>query len=551
LIRNLSLLRKFVLLASITPLSIVLVAVLALRGTSQLKYEYDNLYGFMLIPIMALDEANLERERLAAAAHDLERPDLTEGEREALKRVIRTSEGVVQKAINQYKAEWLTTLSPDFTRTLAELGQEQLQKNEAGLVREIDGNYQAYAAQRDLLLAGHQADHRALDAALRQLGEGFSGLVAINRKFADFSNDAAQTAIRNVQRSLAIAGVVVSAVALVVAWRLSRFVLVPVTTLSNASQQLASGKLDVDLGGSETTDGDAHSKDEVYQMMGNFSGLALRLKETIGNVVDFTEVLAVASEQVSSSSSGLSQGNAEQASSVEETSGNLEEMGASITQNADNSRKVEQIAKRGALDAEECGRAVRETMEAMRAIAEKITVIQEIAYQTNLLALNAAIEAARAGEHGRGFSVVATEVRKLAERSQGAAKQVSGLADDSVKVAQRSFELIGELVPSIRKTADLVQEVAAASAEQANGVLQMNQAMAQVDKVTQRNAAASEELAATAEELATQAQSLRELMSFFVIDRGASRRPNARQHRVARKQHGAQELPGSNELRTH
>jgi methyl-accepting chemotaxis protein len=161
---------------------------------------------------------------------------------------------------------------------------------------------------------------------------------------------------------------------------------------------------------------------------------------------------------------------------------------------------------------------VKETVTAMNAIAERISIIEEIAYQTNLLALNAAIEAARAGEHGRGFAVVATEVRKLAERSQAAAKEISGLSTTSVKVAERSGQLLDELVPSIRKTADLVQEVAAASSEQSAGVAQINKAMGQVDQVTQRNASATEELASTAEEMSAQAGGLQQLMSFFRLE---------------------------------
>jgi methyl-accepting chemotaxis protein len=192
-------------------------------------------------------------------------------------------------------------------------------------------------------------------------------------------------------------------------------------------------------------------------------------------------------------------------------------MGVSITQNAENSKQMEQMAVKGARDAEESGGAVKATLEAMQAIAEKISIVEDIAYQTNLLALNAAIEAARAGEHGKGFAVVATEVRKLAERSQAAAKEIGGLTGSSVQVAERAGRSLTELVPAIKKTTELVQEVAAASREQAAGVTQMNKAMAQVDQVTQRNASAAEELSSTAEELASQAETLQEMMAFFRV----------------------------------
>jgi len=195
-------------------------------------------------------------------------------------------------------------------------------------------------------------------------------------------------------------------------------------------------------------------------------------------------------------------------------------MSASITQNSDNSRMMEQVASKGAREAEESGKAVKQTVDAMKSITEKINIIDEIAYQTNLLALNAAIEAARAGEHGRGFAVVATEVRKLAERSQTAAKEISGLASDSVKVAEHSGKLLDELVPSIQKTADLVKEVSAASREQSAGVNQINKAMSQVDQVTQRNASSAEELSSTAEEMASQSEALAQLVGFFKTSDG-------------------------------
>jgi methyl-accepting chemotaxis protein len=252
--------------------------------------------------------------------------------------------------------------------------------------------------------------------------------------------------------------------------------------------------------------------------LGNaLSAMVGRLTQVIGEVWTGANALSSASSQLSSTAQALSQGTSEQAASVEETTSSLEQMSASVTQNAENSRTTETTALKGAEDASQSAKAVGETLEAMTAITEKISIIEEIAYQTNLLALNAAIEAARAGEHGKGFAVVATEVRKLAERSQTAAKEIGDLATSSVKVAERSGQLLEDLVPGIRKTAELVQEVAAASREQSAGVAQINTAMTKVDQVTQRNASASEELASTAEEMSAQAESLQELVAFFRV----------------------------------
>jgi methyl-accepting chemotaxis protein len=245
-----------------------------------------------------------------------------------------------------------------------------------------------------------------------------------------------------------------------------------------------------------------------------------RLTSVIGEVRTGADALSSAASEVSATSQTLSQGTGEQAASVEETTSSLEEMSASITQNAENSRQTEQMATKGAKDAEEGASAVREALEAMKSITQRIGIIEEIAYQTNLLALNAAIEAARAGDHGKGFAVVAQEVRKLAERARSAAVEIGTLAGSSVKVAERSGQLIVELVPAIQRTAALVQEVSASSQEQSSGVSQINKAMSVVDQVTQRTASASEELASTAEEMSSQAESLQQLMAFFRIGDG-------------------------------
>ena len=298
--------------------------------------------------------------------------------------------------------------------------------------------------------------------------------------------------------------------------RLSRSISQPLRSLVEAAERVASGDL------ATRVEIDRH--DEVGQVADSINAMIAKLLEVVSEVRAGAANLAAASGQVSATTQSLSRGTSEQAASVQETTSNIEQMNASISQNADNSRQMEQMAAKGVKDGEESGQAVRETVTAMKSIAEKVSIIEEIAYQTNLLALNAAIEAARAGDHGKGFAVVATEVRKLAERSQAAAREISSLAGSSVRTAERSGTLLSELVPAIRKTADLVQEVAAASREQASGISQVNKAIGHMDQVTQRNAAAGEELASTAEEVASQAESLQQLIAFFKV--GSHHKPS-------------------------
>ena len=245
-----------------------------------------------------------------------------------------------------------------------------------------------------------------------------------------------------------------------------------------------------------------------------------KLAQTISEVNATTDTIASATQQVSSTAQSLSQASSEQAASVEETTASVEEMAASINRNTDNAKVADGMSADGSRKAAEGGVAVNQTVSAMKDIAQKIGIIDDIAYQTNLLALNAAIEAARAGEHGKGFAVVAAEVRKLAERSQVAAQEIGQLASNSVGMAEQAGKLLDEIVPATRKTAELVQEITATSQEQSAGVTQVNAAMGQLNQITQQNASASEELAATAEEMSGQANNLQQLMSFFNVGSG-------------------------------
>ncbi|WP_267435121.1 methyl-accepting chemotaxis protein [Sphingomonas sp. GM_Shp_1] len=261
--------------------------------------------------------------------------------------------------------------------------------------------------------------------------------------------------------------------------------------------------------------------------------MAERLRNVVGDASAAADNVAAGSQQLSASSEQVSQGATEQAAAAEEASASMEQMAANIKQNADNAAQTEKIARQSSKDAEASGVAVDKAVGAMRTIAEKIGIVQEIARQTDLLALNAAVEAARAGEHGKGFAVVASEVRKLAERSQTAAAEISSVSSETVKAAADAGEMLGKLVPDIRRTAELVSEISAACREQDIGASQINQAIQQLDQVTQQNAGASEQISSTSEELAAQAEELQQSIAFFrVEDRGS---PVARAANAQRK----------------
>ena len=305
-----------------------------------------------------------------------------------------------------------------------------------------------------------------------------------------------------------LAVVLIGALALV--YFVSRGITQPMSQTVAALQQLEEGNLTCSL--------DDNRRDEVGQMSSALNSMVGKLREIVENVKAAAGNVAAGSQELSSSSEEMSQGATEQAAAAEEASSSMEQMAANIRQNADNALQTEKIAIKSAEDAKAGGQAVAKTVVAMKQIAEKIGIIEEIARQTNLLALNAAIEAARAGQHGKGFAVVAAEVRKLAERSQTAAAEIGDLSSNSVGIAEQAGEMLARMVPDIQRTAELVQEIAAASKEQDTGAEQVNQAIQQLDQVIQQNASASEEMASTAEELSSQAEQLQDTIAFFKLD---------------------------------
>ena len=489
------------LIAGFTLVVILTVAIggLGIRNLAEVSHLSDRMYENDMLGLNALQEANTQ---LIVAGRSLRAALLASDEvaRDTAANRAFKALGDTKTLVEQSKNSFLTAEGKAYVDRL-----DAPLNDYAVLLEQVLRSYMASGA-----LAAENVTSAQMPELARRgeiIDNLLSEVVGHKRERARDANQQITDIYLSSRTQMIVLILIAAALGFAIGIFITRSISRPLNRAVGVANSLAEGDLTVTV--------EADSRDETGRLLASMQHMTERLRTVMADVRSAADSLSSASEEVSATSQSLSQAATEQAASVEETTASVEQMSASIAQNTESAQITDGIAGKAANDAVQGGQAVRDMVQAMKQIADKIGIIDDIAYQTNLLALNAAIEAARAGDHGKGFAVVAAEVRKLAERSQVAAQEIGGVASNSVHLAEQAGALLDQIVPNIQKTSDLVQEITAASQEQSSGAGQINIAMGQMNQITQQNASASEELAATAEEMNAQASQLQELISYF------------------------------------